>query len=92
MLDPDPGLGALALSNRGRSFYREFQLTGRYKIPRGTINASYVRSKAFGNLNDFNQFFGNNAAPVIERTSAAACRLMRQTGSWPGENGTPPSS
>ena len=66
VLDPDPSLGALALSNRGRSFYREFQLTGRYKMPRATINASYVRSKAFGNLNDFNQFFGNNAAPVIE--------------------------
>jgi len=66
VLDPNPGLGALALSNRGRSFYREFQLTGRYKMPRATINASYVRSKAFGNLNDFNQFFGNNAAPVIE--------------------------
>jgi hypothetical protein len=66
VLDPDPSLGALALSNRGRSFYREFQLTGRYKMPRATINASYARSKAFGNLNDFNQFFGNNAAAVIE--------------------------
>jgi hypothetical protein len=29
------------------------------------LNASYVRSKAFGNLNDFNQFFGNYANPVI---------------------------
>jgi hypothetical protein len=30
------------------------------------LNASYVRSKAYGDLNDFNQFFGNNAVAVIE--------------------------
>jgi hypothetical protein len=64
-LDPQAAVGRLSLSNSGRSFYREFQLTGRYKVRRGTINASYVRSKAFGNLNDFNQFFGNSAVPVI---------------------------
>jgi hypothetical protein len=58
--------GILSLSNTGRTFYREFQVTGQYKIRRDTLNASYVRSKAYGNLNDFNQFFGNNAAVVIE--------------------------
>ena len=61
VLDPLANVGLLSLSNNGRSFYREFQLTGQYKVRRGTLNASYVRSKAFGNLNDFNQFFGNNA-------------------------------
>jgi hypothetical protein len=66
VLNPDTGLGALALSNRGRSFYRESQVTARYKLRRATLNASYVHSKAFGNLNDFNQFFGNNAIAVIE--------------------------
>jgi hypothetical protein len=30
------------------------------------VNVSYVRSKAYGNLNDFNQFFGNNGVAVIE--------------------------
>jgi hypothetical protein len=65
VLDPLATVGLLSLSNNGRSFYREFQLTGRYKVRRGTLNASYVRSKAFGNLNDFNQFFGNNATAVI---------------------------
>jgi len=34
-------------------------------VKRGTLNASYVRSKAFGNLNDFNQYFGNYATAVI---------------------------
>jgi Carboxypeptidase regulatory-like domain len=58
--------GILSLSNGGRSFYREFQVTGQYKIRKDTLNASYVRSKVFGDLNDFNQFFGNNAVAVIE--------------------------
>ena len=65
-LDPENSLGVLALSNRGGSFYREFQATARYKVRRVTVNASYVRSKAYGDLNDFNQFFGNNAVAVIE--------------------------
>ncbi len=67
VLDPDTRSGVLALSNRGRSLYRESQVTGQYKLRRGTLNASYVRSRAIGNLNDFNQFFGNNAAAVINR-------------------------
>jgi hypothetical protein len=56
----------LSLANSGRDFYREFQLTGRYQIGRQTLNASYVRSKATGDLNDFNQFFGNNPLAVIQ--------------------------
>ena len=55
----------LSLANSGRDFYREFQITGRYQIGRQTLNASYVRSKAAGDLNDFNQFFGNNPQAVI---------------------------
>jgi outer membrane receptor protein involved in Fe transport len=66
VLDPNPGRNLLLLSNNGRSIYREFEVTGRYKIHRGTLNASYVRSKAFGNLNDFNQFFGNSGTAVIQ--------------------------
>ena len=66
VLTPEASLGLLSLSNSGRAFYREFQITGHYKVKRGTLNASYVRSKAQGNLNDFNQFFGNNAVAVIQ--------------------------
>jgi len=68
-LTPEASLGILSLSNGARAFYREFQLTGQYKTGRGTLNVSYVRSKAFGNLNDFNQFFGNNAVAVIQPDS-----------------------
>jgi len=56
----------LSLANNGRDFYREFQITGRYQIGHHTINASYVRSKATGDLNGFNQFFGNIPQPVIQ--------------------------
>jgi hypothetical protein len=59
----------LSLASSGRDFYREFQLTGRYQIHRQTLNASYVRSKATGDLNDFNQFFGNDPQAVIQPNS-----------------------
>src|SRR5262249_32699818 len=62
----NPNGSFLSLANRGRDFYREFQITGRYQIRRHTLNASYVRSKAFGDLNDFNQFFGNDPTAVIQ--------------------------
>jgi len=59
-------MGLLALSDRGSDFYKEFQVTGRYRIHRSTLNASYVRSRAYGDLNDFNQFFGNDPQAVIQ--------------------------
>src|SRR5215510_11374008 len=58
--------GILSLSNRGSDFYREIQVTGRYQIGHSTLNASYVHSKAFGDLNDFNQFFGNDPQAVVQ--------------------------
>jgi hypothetical protein len=58
--------GTLALSNRGSDSYREFQVAARYKIGQSVLNASYVRSRAYGDLNDVNQFFGNLAQPVIQ--------------------------
>jgi len=57
---------SLAVSSSGRDSYREFQLTGVYRLGRSTVNASYVRSRAFGDLNDFNQFFGNDPVAVIQ--------------------------
>jgi hypothetical protein len=58
--------GNLALSDRGSDFYKEFQITGRYRIHHSTLNASYVRSRAYGDLNDVNQFFGNDPQAVIQ--------------------------
>ena len=58
----------LLLSNSGRSRYRDFQVTTRYTF-RGTdeLNASYVRSRAIGDLNDFNSYYANFQNPIIRR-------------------------
>jgi outer membrane receptor protein involved in Fe transport len=58
--------GNLALSSRGSDTYKEFQVTGLYRFHRSTLNASYVHSRAYGDLNDFNQFFGNDPVAVIQ--------------------------
>lgn len=63
--------GTVQLSNHGSSSYREFQWTARYKLRDSVLNASYVRSRAFGDLNDLNQFFGNLAQPVIQENARA---------------------
>jgi hypothetical protein len=58
--------GILGLSNGGSDSYKEFQVTARYQLRGSVFNASYIRSRAFGDLNDFNQFFGTLAQPVIQ--------------------------
>ena len=60
------GTGVITLSNRGSQSYKELQLTGRYQFHQHLLNASYVRSRAYGDLNDFFQFFGNVPKPVIQ--------------------------
>ena len=62
----NPAGAWLTVSNAGRDTYREFQVTGAYRIRKGTVNASYVRSRAFGDFNDFNQFFGNDPAAIVQ--------------------------
>jgi carboxypeptidase family protein/TonB-dependent receptor-like protein len=67
-IDASGGLGqsALLLSNRGRSRYRELQLLAIYDNPRiGTWNATYVWSKAQGDLNSIDNFLGNFPAFVV---------------------------
>jgi hypothetical protein len=56
----------LLLLNRGRQSYREFLAMLRWHVnERSTVFASYVHSRAYGELNDYNQFFGNFAYPLI---------------------------
>jgi carboxypeptidase family protein len=60
------GDSALVLATDGRSRYREGQITARYQFHGADqIVASYTRSSAIGNLNDFNSYFGNIENPVI---------------------------
>lgn len=56
----------LGLDNSGSSRYREMELTAKYKFrEHDEIIASYVRSSAVGDLNDFNSYFGNFQNPII---------------------------
>jgi hypothetical protein len=61
----------ISLSNRGGDSYREFQVTGRYQASRFTANASYVRSRAYGDLNDPFLFIGNYPQAVIQPDAKA---------------------
>jgi hypothetical protein len=58
--------GRLLLRNDGESRYREFQITGRVRLQeRRHVFIAYVRSRATGDLNAFNIYFGNLRNPVI---------------------------
>lgn len=60
------GAGALILSARGRSHYRELQLLATYNNPRvGNWNASYAWSSACGDLNTIDNFLGDLPAFVV---------------------------
>jgi hypothetical protein len=60
------GVSQLGLFNSGSQSYREFLALLRWKPSDSTtIFASYVRSRAWGELNDYNQFFGNAPFPLI---------------------------
>jgi hypothetical protein len=62
---PD-GSAQLELLNNGGQSYREFLAMVRWQPrERSTIYASYVHSRAYGDLNDYNQFFGNFPYPLI---------------------------
>ncbi len=57
---------ALRLLNSGRHSYREFQWTARWQPgERSTLFFSFVRSRATGDLNGFDQYFGTYPNPII---------------------------
>jgi hypothetical protein len=65
-LQPPDGSAQLLLLNSGRQSYREFLAMLRWRVnERSTVFASYVHSRARGELNDYNQFFGNFPYPLI---------------------------
>jgi TonB dependent receptor/Carboxypeptidase regulatory-like domain/TonB-dependent Receptor Plug Domain len=65
-LQPADSSSQLLLLNSGRQSYREFLAMMRWQVnERTTIFASYVHSRAYGDLNDYNQFFGNFPYPLI---------------------------
>ena len=67
-IPPDPGtnIGAYLLEGTGASHYRQFDVVGTIKIREDRqIFASYTRSNAIGDLNEFGQFLGSVPTAVI---------------------------
>jgi hypothetical protein len=60
------GNAQLQLLNNGTQSYREFLAMVRWQAnERTSVYASYVHSRAYGDLNDYNEFFGNFPYPLI---------------------------
>ena len=60
------GTSAIVLRSAGHATYRALELTTRFTLRKDeAIYVSYVRSRAQGDLNDFNSFFGDVASPII---------------------------
>jgi hypothetical protein len=60
------GRDAFVLGGNGRSGYRQFELTTRWNMREGRqLFFSYVRSRAQGDLNEFNNYLGNFPLPVV---------------------------
>jgi len=60
------GRSGIVLRSAGQATYRGLELTARFHLPRkDEFFVSYVRSRARGDLNDFNTYFGDFGSPVI---------------------------
>ncbi len=60
------GQDALVLGGEGKSNYRQLELTARLSWQEGQqLFFSYVRSRARGELNEFNSYLGNFPFPVV---------------------------
>lgn len=65
------GINAIKLFNDGRNRYRSFEVTTNVQLPKfggetkNDISFSYIRSRAQGELNDFNTYFGDFPDPII---------------------------
>ncbi|MDE0123498.1 MAG: TonB-dependent receptor plug domain-containing protein [Bryobacterales bacterium] len=67
---------ALAMSSGGRDYYREFQVSLRYRLSgTGHITASYVRSSSSGDLNDLGSIYGPTPSALILPNQRAPLRF-----------------
>ena len=58
---------ALTLRDEGHSYYRQFEFGARTAWKKAQMNLSYVRSRAVGDLNEFDSFLGPLPVPVVPR-------------------------
>ncbi len=62
------GRKAIVLTPSGQATYDAFELTAKLTLPKSQpVFISYVRSKARGDLNDFNTYFGYFGEPLIRQ-------------------------
>jgi Carboxypeptidase regulatory-like domain/TonB-dependent Receptor Plug Domain len=62
------GRSGIVLRSAGQATYRALELTARLHLPhKDQFFVSYVRSRAQGDLNDFNSYFGDFGVPVIRQ-------------------------
>ena len=59
------GRSVLRLDSNGRSRYWELELTTRLLTGPHELNFSYVRSRSQGDLNVFDEFYGNYRNPIV---------------------------
>src|SRR6266404_4806075 len=60
------GRSGIVLRSAGQATYRALELTALFRLPnKDQFFVSYVRSRARGDLNDFNSYFGDFGAPVL---------------------------
>jgi hypothetical protein len=59
------GRSGIVLRSAGQATYYALELTARLRLRKDSVFISYVRSRARGDLNDFNSYFGDFGAPVI---------------------------
>ncbi len=64
-IEETSGRGVLRLDSNGRSRYWELELTTRLLAGPHELNFTYVRSQSQGDLNVFDDFFGNFRNPII---------------------------
>ena len=68
ILEPSPARGEVGLFSAGTSRYWELEVTGRYLGgERRDLTVSYVRSRGFADLNNYDQFYGNLRNPIVRR-------------------------
>jgi len=62
------GRNATVLTPSGRASYDALELTAKFTLPKNQpFYVSYVRSKARGDLNDFNSYYGDFGVPLVRQ-------------------------
>ena len=62
------GRSAIVLTPSGKTTYDAFELTAKFILPKNQpFYVSYVRSKARGDLNNFNDYFGDFGTPIVRQ-------------------------